>query len=131
MDKLAQGLRYYISSRIDNEPGWSGVQVIFSDSSVPGEGEHKIMEFIRKQRNSEGYDPCMKHCMYGMDADLIMLCLATHETNFSIVREIVFFGKNESSRCCPICGNSAHFAAECTSKVLYFPGYSNNALELP
>lgn len=90
MSRLAVALRKHVARRMAEGGIWSSVRVILSDASVPGEGEHKIAQFIRVQRTQPGYDPAVRHVLYGLDADLIMLALATHEQYFTVLRELVF-----------------------------------------
>ncbi|XP_055351574.1 5'-3' exoribonuclease 2-like [Paramacrobiotus metropolitanus] len=114
MDNLAKNLRYYVHNRLNNDPGWAGISVILSDANVPGEGEHKIMDFIRKQRANPQHDPNTHHCLCGADADLIMLGLATHEANFTIIREEFKPGQPKP---CELCGQMGHEMKMCTGKA--------------
>ncbi|KXN87938.1 5'-3' exoribonuclease 2 [Leucoagaricus sp. SymC.cos] len=113
MDLLASSLRYWVVHKMNTDPGWKNIQVLVSDASVPGEGEHKIMDFIRRQRANSGYDPNTRHVIYGLDADLIMLALATHEPHFRVLREDVFVNDTKPDAC-RLCGQSGHYAAQCT-----------------
>ena len=86
--ELGDRFREWIKHKMATDPDWmNGPQVIFSGAEVPGEGEHKIMDYIRDCRRENRWAEDTRHCMYGLDADLIMLGMVTHEDHFSLLRE--------------------------------------------
>ncbi|KAI0091131.1 exonuclease II [Irpex rosettiformis] len=95
MAKLSEQLRYFVNKKITEDANWRDVTVVLSGHEVPGEGEHKIMEYIRLSRAQPDYDPNIRHCLYGLDADLIMLGLLSHDPHFCLLREEVKFGPSK------------------------------------
>ncbi|CAO3677979.1 unnamed protein product [Rhizopus stolonifer] len=98
MIKLTQELRYFISKKVSEDADWRNVEIVLSGPEVPGEGEHKIMEYIRLSKAQADYDPNTRHCLYGLDADLLMLGLLSHDPHFALLREEVTFGKNQKKK---------------------------------
>ncbi|EOD05450.1 5'-3' exoribonuclease [Emiliania huxleyi CCMP1516] len=75
-------LSYFIRHKLQTDELWRRLRVVLSSAEAPGEGEHKIAEHIRSARELP-----RRHCVYGLDADLIMLGLATHAPALCILRE--------------------------------------------
>lgn len=69
------------------------IEIIFDDSSKPGEGESKSLKHL-KSLNLESDD---KICLYGKDADLIMLMLSVNINNINILREPDIYSKAEQN----------------------------------
>ena len=65
-------------------------KTIISDASEPGEGEHKITQYLKhncQENNLKMYS------IYGLDADLIMLSMVSGISSIHLLREAVHFGK--------------------------------------
>jgi 5'-3' exoribonuclease 2 len=68
-------------------------RVIYSSCFTPAEGEHKLLQFIRKNQN-DNLD--LSYSVYGLDADLIFLSLATESKKIFLLREANEINKKES-----------------------------------
>ncbi len=89
MEKLGKELK---GLAVEQGKGW-----VLSDASEPGEGEHKIMRWLREQGNKL---PSGDIVVYGLDADLILLCmLVSVQTGRSLwlMREKQEFGLSKKS----------------------------------
>jgi len=72
-------LDQYLHSFFENHKDHLDFEIIISGSNEPGEGEHKMIQYI-KNNSREGLD-----MIYGLDADLIMLSLSCEATRSNIV----------------------------------------------
>lgn len=53
------------------------IDYMFSGSNQPGEGEHKIANYIRRTHDTKTDDSTVD-CVYGLDADLIIICMVLY-----------------------------------------------------
>ena len=90
MDQISKYIDWYLRKNISTNEMWKDIEVVFSSEKVPGEGEHKLINYMRSYGDVND-----RYCIHGLDADLIMLSLGTHLPNFWILREDMYDAKNE------------------------------------
>lgn len=66
------------------------IQYIYSSYHTEGEGEHKILQHIKQLTNNDDT------VIYGLDADLIFLALASKRDNIYLLREASHFGTDKN-----------------------------------
>lgn len=91
MSELSKALHIFVKTLKEQEP-WKDVEFIISDTSEPGEGEHKIMNYIRLNLNKNKVKGTNTNIgIYGLDADLMFLTMCVQRTNIYLVRESFLF----------------------------------------
>ena len=68
------------------------LEIIYSSSNTPSEGEHKLLQFIRDNNRK---NKKFSYVIYGLDADLIFLALTTGLRDIFLLREAVHLNKNK------------------------------------
>lgn len=86
-------LEDHIIQFIERKKGgsWKGIKFTISGSGIPGEGEHKIMGEIRS-REERGI--IQNKCVYGLDADLIFLCMENAPDALLVRENVQFYGRD-------------------------------------
>ena len=87
MARMEAALHAFLVDQLATNPLFAELEVVWSPSSDPGEGEHKVLNYLRRRRCLPGYAPNATRVIVGQDADLLLLALATHEPRALVLRE--------------------------------------------
>lgn len=81
MERLCEYIYNYIENLRKTDVYFSRLEIIYSDASVPGEGEHKMIRWMDFDNKSKSYT------IYSPDADLILLCMGLNKKHLYVLRE--------------------------------------------
>ena len=79
-------MQYFFNNKVTNDSNWRDLELCFQEGQTQGH------EHIWLSRAQPYYNSNIRHCLYGLDADLIMLGLLSHVLHFCLLREEVKFG---------------------------------------
>ena len=80
MYRLSEKLKINIKNK-NIFQGLNLKKIILSDSTVPGEGEHKFIPYLKKISDTE------KHVIFSPDADMIILSILSNQNNIYILKQ--------------------------------------------
>jgi 5'-3' exoribonuclease 1 len=109
MSNLSDAIKQRISGKDESDSNVNGssvfkknaVHILFSDASIPQEGEHKLLHHIKDaerlaidgtEKEQLLYGTDHNTIIYGLDGDLIYLSLTTHIPNIFLFREASEYG---------------------------------------
>jgi 5'-3' exonuclease len=106
MSNLSEAIKKRISGKDDSDSFFktktnNNIHIIFSDASIPEEGEHKLLHHIKEgvrlaidgtEKEQLLYGTDHNTIIYGLDGDLIYLSLTTHIPNIFLFREASEYG---------------------------------------
>ncbi|EPR78999.1 5'- 3'exoribonuclease [Spraguea lophii 42_110] len=122
MAKLEDNMCRMIMYKLSTDDLWKNLKIIYSSDRVPGEGEQKILSYLRKLNESKGKQ---KHIIFSPDGDLVFLGLSQHNRNLRIMREDLDFANLKKRDHCDLCEKNGHKTEYCGILKLYSCVYIN------
>ena len=87
MPLLEDLIKQRVVQRKQTNNSWKQCNVFFSDSSIPGEGEHKILKHISSMLQMPEFSRRDSIFIYSPDADLFFLTLGTHYQYLYLIKD--------------------------------------------
>lgn len=84
-------LSKYLREQLPKHSSFKHLKIMINDSNSPGEGEHKLLHHLKENYQSGNSKEPPINVIYGLDADLIMLCMSSQVPNILLLREAVEF----------------------------------------
>jgi 5'-3' exoribonuclease 1 len=88
MHEMTKYINYRIRNEMQNNIFWKHLTVYFSSHTIAGEGEQKLVNFIRTLKDNKLNN---SYCFYGPDGDLIMLTLACQCPKMFLLRNDMMY----------------------------------------
>lgn len=105
--------KYYQNKLKNNTDVTSKYTIIYSSYLTHGEGEHKILQHVK---NHMSRDEQKATVIYGLDADLIFLTIASQHSNIYLLREADQFTKTDNVND-DLCFVNIDLAKKCINKL--------------
>jgi 5'-3' exonuclease len=121
MHNLSQYITFFIYKKMNENPLYEKLEIIFSNEKCVGEGEQKLMKYVRMYGfQNESF------VIHGLDADIIMLTLATHFPKFYVLRDDLYDRNNNY-----LLIDIAKTREKLIKRMFWEPKLNENELEKP